>query len=156
MDRRGGKRVRAVGPDPPLASLQTSIDRIKRRKNLLSDLLAVGVFLLIQRLPFLLGNVSMVLFRHVAFFLTNFMIIFVKLMGLLFADFAILLFLIDASVLVTQPLVHFMAARMVLGEIALMLAVCGNRCANGEHKASGQSGNNGLSDQVAFHGGVSG
>jgi hypothetical protein len=81
--------------------------------NLLANLSADCVFLLIQRFLLLFGDMAAVLARHVAFLLANLMILMVQLLRLTFGDFAIFAFPVDAQILVFQAAVNLDATRMV-------------------------------------------
>jgi hypothetical protein len=82
---------------------------------LFADLLADGIFLLIKCLLFLLGDMAAVLRGHGTLFLTNLAIVLVQGLRLALGQVPFLDFLVNALVLVVQSLVHFMAARMILG-----------------------------------------
>ncbi len=72
------------------------------RTTLFSDLLADAVFLLVQRLLFLLGDMAAILAGHGAFFVANLMIFRVQLGSLALGNFALFDFTMDAAILVRK------------------------------------------------------
>jgi hypothetical protein len=99
------------------------------------DFFADVVFLLVQRILFLLGDVAAILAGHVALFLADLMILPMKIPGLPMRDLAVLGLFVDAAVLIVQPVIHLGAARMTF----LCLRLC-ERIAdtgNGEERGEG-------------------
>jgi hypothetical protein len=76
------------------------------------DLPADLVFLLIEGLLLGAGYVAIIGLCHGPFFLADCMVLRVKLLGLAFRDFAFADFLVNPPVLVFQPTVDFLTARM--------------------------------------------
>jgi hypothetical protein len=77
------------------------------------NLEADGVLLLIERLLLAFGDMAAVDFGHVTLLLANRVVFPVKLVGLLFGDFAFFQFTVDSAVLVCKPVIDLIAARVV-------------------------------------------
>ena len=77
-----------------------------RANSLLADLSANPVFLLIQRVLLLFGDMASVLARHIAFLLANLMIFMVQLLRLSFVNLTFSVFSVDTSVLVHQTTIN--------------------------------------------------
>jgi hypothetical protein len=88
------------------------------------------VFLLVQGPLFLLADMTAVLPRHVAFLLADGTVFAVQPGGLGLAHLPFLHFLVDARILLLQAVVHLLAARVVLVEVAV----------GGQDGAGGQEG----------------
>ena len=82
--------------------------------ELLADLLADRVLVLVERLLLLLGDVAAVLSGHQALFLADLPIALVQGGSLRPAEFALLYLGLDALVLIAEALVDLLATRVVL------------------------------------------
>src|SRR5204863_4013723 len=82
--------------------------------RLLADLPADLVLLLVERLLLGLGDVAAVGARHGALFLADGAVLSVQLGRLRLGDLSFLALLMDALVLVREPIVHLLAARVRL------------------------------------------
>src|ERR1039457_2437229 len=115
--------IAAVAVSLHKAKSRTAIDQSLRLASrpvrrpaieaLLADLFADSIFLLVEGLLLLLGNMTAILACHRLLFLANLPVILVQRSGLGFAYLACLHFLVNALVLVCEALVHFGAAGMV-------------------------------------------
>jgi hypothetical protein len=109
-----------------------------RLRALLADLLADRVFLVIQSLLFLLGDVAAILAGHDPFFLADVAILLVQRGGFGLAHIAFLNFLMDSFILVAKPVIDLIPTRMVLFPLGFGHGAGGN----GRRK-QGHHGNNG-------------
>ena len=89
------------------------LDGRPSRDDLLADLAAYRVFLLIQGTLLLLGDVPAVLARHVALFVPDLTVFLVQLVRLRRRELAFLHVPVDALVLMRQPIVDFGSTRMM-------------------------------------------
>src|SRR5438105_9059316 len=101
LKQHGGSAVRRA----PAARTQA---------RLLADLLADLVLLLVERLLLGLGDVAAVGARHGALFLADGAVLSVQLGRLRLGELAFLALLVDALVLVGEPIVNLLAARVGL------------------------------------------
>lgn len=81
--------------------------------SLAPDLVTHGVFLLVQGALIRFGDVTMVELRHIAFLLANCAVLLVKLSGLRLGKIAFADFALDTPILISEPRVHFLSARML-------------------------------------------
>jgi hypothetical protein len=79
-----------------------------------ADLLADGVFLIVESAPFLPGGVGAVLARNEALFRADLPVVAMQRPRPLQREFALVDFLMNTDVLIGEAVIHFGPARMVL------------------------------------------
>src|SRR6516164_2146235 len=92
---------------------------IRRPPNLLADLPAHRILLLIKRLLLGAGDMAIVESRHGALLLANGGVLAMQLFRLASRDLAFLELMIDAAVLICQPVVDLIPARMIAFPLGL-------------------------------------
>jgi hypothetical protein len=85
-----------------------------RANSLLADLSANPVFLLIQRVLLLFGDMASVLARHIAFLLANLTIFMVQLLRLSFVNLTFSVLSVDTTVLVLQTTINLGATWVIV------------------------------------------
>src|SRR6516162_748169 len=92
---------------------------IRRPRTLLADLPAHRILLLIKRLLLGAGDMAIVESRHGALLLANGRILAMQLFRLASRDLAFLELMIDAAVLICQPVVDLIPTRMIAFPLGL-------------------------------------
>src|SRR5207237_5590579 len=131
LKQHGGSAVRRA----PAARTQA---------RLLADLLADLVLLLVERLLLGLGDVAAVGARHGALFLADGAVLAVQLGRLRLGELPFLALLMDALVLVGEPIVHLRAARVRLLPLRVGHGVSGEAAERQRHGSDAQSGADGF------------
>jgi hypothetical protein len=102
--------------------------------SMIVDLPAVGIFLLVECLLFLPGDVAMILGRHATLFMSDLVVVTLEAIAFCLAHFAIGDLVVNATILIVEAAIDLCAAGMVF--VPLARGLCermGGQAKDGAH-----------------------